>query len=143
VEPNRRHPSSAAAVAGAERTDDALFAALLAADGDWLEATLANDFVIIDVVGGSVIERGDFIAAIAGGVVRFRAIDLIERMTRRYGDTAVIVGRTRMAGSVEGVEFEAASRYTHVFARGAGGVWRVVNAQGTRIVDPPAVSEAA
>ena len=44
-------------------------------------------------------------------------MQLVERATRRYGDTAVIVGRTEMSGSFGGATFAAASRYTHVLLR--------------------------
>jgi len=131
----RGHPSSAASVLGAERADDRFFAALLAADVAELDALLAEDFLLVDVVGGGVIDRGVFISTIGSGLVRFDAIAVVERSTRRYGDTAVVVGRTQMAGALEGVPFEAASRYTHVFARGADRGWLLINAQGTRIVD--------
>jgi hypothetical protein len=36
---------------------------------------------------------------------------------------------------LDGAPFEAASRYTHVFVRGPGREWRLVNAQGTGIAD--------
>jgi ketosteroid isomerase-like protein len=129
------HPSSAESVAGVERADDHFFAALLAADVAGLDALLAQDFLLVDVVGGAVIDRAAFVATIGSGLLRFDTIRVVERSTRRYGDTAVVVGRTQMAGSVEGTPFEAASRYTHVLARGADRGWLLINAQGTRIVD--------
>jgi ketosteroid isomerase-like protein len=131
----RGHPSSSASVAGAERADDRFFAALLATDFGELDALLAEDFVLVDVMAGAVIERAAFIATIARGLLRFDTIRVVERTTRRYGDTAVVVGRTQMAGALEAVPFEAASRYTHVFARNSEWGWRLVNAQGTLIVD--------
>lgn len=129
------HPSSAASVAGAVRADDHFFAALLATAVDRLDALLAEDFVLVDVVGGAVIDRDSFISTIGSGLLRFDTIRVVERSTRRYGDTAVVVGHTQMAGALEAVVFDVSSRYTHVFARGAERAWLLVNAQGTRIVD--------
>ena len=131
------HPSSTACVAGAERADDQFFAALLAADKAQLVALLADEFLIIDVAGGSLVDRDGFIHAVGSGVVQFSGITIVERATRRYGDAAVVVGRTRMAGSLGGAGFEVASRYTHVLARDRGGPWRLVNAQGTQIAAEP------
>jgi ketosteroid isomerase-like protein len=37
-----------------------------------------------------------------------------------------------MAGSFAGAAFTAASRYTHVFVRGADTRWRLASAQGSR-----------
>jgi ketosteroid isomerase-like protein len=132
----RGHPSPSASVAGPERVDDRFFAALLAADSSALDSLLAPDFLLVDVVGGDVIDRPAFVATVGSGLLRLSAIRVIERRTRRHGDTAIIVGRTQMTGSFDGVPFEAASRYTHVLVRGLESEWRLVNAQGTRIVDP-------
>lgn len=54
---------------------------------------------------------------------------------RRYGEVAVVVGRTAMRGDLGLEPFAAGSRYTHVFAREAAGAWRLVSAQGTRIIE--------
>lgn len=125
------HPSPSASITGAERADDRFFAALVEADVAGLEALLADDFVLIDVVAGAVVERAAFLATVGGGQLRFGAIHVLERHTRRYADIAIVVGRTQMEGSLDGVRFEAASRYTHVLLRGEA--WQLVNAQGTPI----------
>lgn len=139
----RGHPSPAASVAGPERADDRFFAALLAADGAELESLLAADFLLVDVVGGGVVERSAFVATVDSGLLDLNSIRVLERRTRRHGDTAIVVGRTQMAGSFEGAPFEAASRYTHVLVRGPEQQWLLVNAQGTRIADTaPQQSEA-
>jgi len=131
----RGHPSSSASVAGAERADDRFFAALLAGDAAELDALLADDFVLVDVVGGAVVERDAFIGTIGSGLLSLNTIRAVERRTRRHGDTAIVVGRTQMEGTFEGAPFEAASRYTHVLVRGREREWQLVNAQGTRIAD--------
>ena len=117
-----------------ELADDAFFAALLAGDTRALAEVLADDFLIVDVMSGNVSDRKAFLGPLGDGRLRFQSIDLIERQTRRYGDAAVIVGRTEMRGSFGGQEFGAASRYTHVLIR-ADGAWRLASAQGTPIAD--------
>ena len=67
--------------------------------------------------------------------VVFDRLELVERATRVYGDTGIVVGRTAMAGSIAGDPFEVASRYTHVFVNGDAG-WRLANGQGTSIAEP-------
>ena len=129
------HPSPSASVAGPERADDRFFAALLAADVAELDNLLAADFLLVDVVGGAVVERSAFIATVGSGLLSLSTIRVLERRTRRHGDTAIVVGRTQMAGSFEGAPFGAASRYTHILVRGSEQEWRLVNAQGTRIAD--------
>jgi ketosteroid isomerase-like protein len=116
-------------------TDDAFFAALLAADTDALDELLAQDFVIVDVVRGGITSRETFIAAIREALAEFSEIDVAERSIRSYGDAAVIIGRTRMRGKIADESFVVQSRYTHVVVSD-GESWRLVSAQGTRIPEP-------
>src|SRR3954453_2579954 len=119
----------------AQTADDRFFAALLAADAPALRELLAEGFTIIDVLGGSVVERDPFIAAVRDRIVGFQEIEVVERAARGYGeDTAIIVGRPRMAGSFAGSPFEVKSRYTHVFVQ-VDGSWQLAAAQGTLIAD--------
>jgi ketosteroid isomerase-like protein len=135
VNPTSSHQPSPSAASDAEPAEDRFFAALLAGDTDGLEQILSEDFLIVDVMTGSVAARAPFIAALRDGSLTFDRVELLERATRHYGDTAVIVGRTEMGGSFAGSSFAAASRYTHVLVRGHDGGWRLVSAQGTRIDD--------
>jgi len=128
-------PSTPTATSDAELAEDRFFAALLAGDAEGLEELLSDDFLIVDVMSGSVAGRAPFIAALRDGSLKFDAVTLVERDTRRRGDTAIIVGRTQMAGSFAGASFAAASRYTHVLLLEQDDCWRLVTAQGTRIVD--------
>jgi hypothetical protein len=52
---------------------------------------------------------------------------------RFYGTTAIITGRTRMNGRLEGAPWSASSRYTHVYVEDQG-AWRLASAQGTPII---------
>jgi len=117
---------------GPREADGQFFAALLAADAVVLRDLLADDFVLIDVLQGGEISRAALLEAIAGGVVGFEAIDVLESRERRYGNVAVITGRTEMRGQGGGQAWAARSRYTHVFVQQQGR-WRLVAAQGTRI----------
>jgi ketosteroid isomerase-like protein len=126
-------PQSSASAA--ERAEDRFFDALVAGDVEQVEEVLAEDFLIVDIMSGGVVDRPSFIAALRDRVVDFERVRLVERLTRRHGDTAIIVGRTEMSGSFAGASFAAASRYTHVFLRERDDRWRLASAQGTRIVD--------
>jgi ketosteroid isomerase-like protein len=112
--------------------DAAFFAALVAGDVAGLREVLADDFLIVDVMSGGVTGRDGFLAAIDSKALVFTSVEPAEVGVRRYGDTAVVVGRTAMRGSFRGAAFEAASRYTHVYVED-GGTWRLVSAQGTPI----------
>jgi ketosteroid isomerase-like protein len=121
---------------GAECAEDQYFDALVAGDVERIEKLLAEEFLIVDIMSGRVVDRASFTAALRDGLVEFEGVHLVERLTRRYGDTAIIVGRTEMSGSFDGATFAAASRYTHVLLREPDGRWRLASAQGTRIDAP-------
>ena len=129
-------PLPTSSVSGAEFAEDQYFDALVAGDVERIEELLTNEFLIVDVMSGGVVDRPSFIAALRDGLVGFERVHLVERVTRRYGDTAIIVGRTEMSGSFDGARFAAASRYTHVLLRERDGRWRLASAQGTRIDAP-------
>lgn len=113
--------------------DAAFFAALLAADGAALNAVLADDFVLVDVMGGQTIPRQVLVDLVAARELEFVHIDrdLADVSVRHRPGVAVVVGRTRMTGRFQGTEFTAASRYTHVYVA-ADGRWELLSAQGTR-----------
>jgi ketosteroid isomerase-like protein len=119
-----------------EQVDDEFFDALTAGDVGRLEAVLDERFLIVDVMSGAVADRMALTAALGERILEFERIELIERAARDYGDTAILVGRTEMASSFAGAAFTAASRYTHVFVRGADTRWRLASAQGTQIIEP-------
>ena len=110
-------PLPTSSVSGAEFAEDQYFDALVAGDVERIEDLLTKEFLIVDVMSGGVVDRPSFIAALRDGLVGFERVHLVERVTRRYGDTAIIVGRTEMSGSFDGARFAAASRYTHVLLR--------------------------
>jgi ketosteroid isomerase-like protein len=116
-------------------TEDGFFEALLRGDAESLGRLLADDFVIVDVMKGAEIGRAAFLEAVGTRQVEFASLEVVERRLRRYGEAAVVVGRTEMRVVVGGAAFGTASRYTHVFARGGDGSWRLVSAQGTAIAD--------
>jgi ketosteroid isomerase-like protein len=120
----------------AELTDDAFFAALLEADAQRLDGLLSEDFIIIDVMSGAAIDRDAFVTAVRERVVTFAGIEVRERNMRHHRDAAIIVGETAMRGSFAATDFSVASRYTHVFVRGADGRSLLASAQGTAITAP-------
>jgi ketosteroid isomerase-like protein len=112
--------------------DRGFFRALVDGDVQELKRLLDEDFVLIDVMSGSETGKPALLAAIKSSQLKFEAIEALEARPRRYGDTAIITGRTRMKGQFENTRFGAHSRYTHVFFHEQGR-WRLVSAQGTQV----------
>jgi ketosteroid isomerase-like protein len=115
-----------------QEADQSFFTALRAADGAALAALLTDDFVLIDVLRGGEVPRGDLIGAVGAGQLRFDAIEVVASHVRRYGDTAIVTGETNMRGRFGDAEWAAHSRYTHVYVQ-KDDRWRLASAQGTPI----------
>jgi hypothetical protein len=112
--------------------EDRFFGALLAFDQTALDAVLAPDFLLIDVMTGSEIPREILVDAVGARLLVFEAIERTDGRVRRYGATAIVTGETRMRGRYSEQSFAAHSRYTHVYVQGPAG-WQLVAAQGTPI----------
>jgi hypothetical protein len=108
------------------------FTALVEGSVEDLDRVLADDFILIEVMGGSEITKSSLLAAIGSGQLKFEAIEPADSRLRVYQSTAVITGRTQMKGRFGEAPFTASSRYTHVFVE-QDGRWRIVSAQGTQI----------
>jgi hypothetical protein len=116
------------------------FTALVEGSAEDLDRVLADDFILIEVMGASEITKSSLLAAIGSGQLKFEAIEPADSRLRVYQSTAVITGRTQMKGRIGEAPFTASSRYTHVFVE-QDGRWRMVSAQGTQIpaqLDKPA-----
>lgn len=115
-------------------TDDRFFDALMRADSVALDHLLIDDFILVDVLSGSEIEKAVLVSLVGSGQLTFDEIRRYpaEGRVRVYGSTAVVTGRTRMGGRYEGVPWSARSRYIHVYIDDQG-AWRLASAQGTPI----------
>lgn len=112
--------------------ENRFFGALLGFNRAALDAVLAPDFLLIDVMTGSEIPREFLVDAVGARQLVFETIDRSDGRVRQYGDTAIVTGETRMRGRYGEQSFAAHSRYTHVYLKGASG-WQLVTAQGTPI----------
>lgn len=128
-------PASSEATSDATDAEDHFFDALAAGDPARVERLLEEGFLIVDVLSGGVTDKATLVAALRKRLLRIERLRVIERVARRYGDTAVIVGRTQMEGSFDAAPFTVASRYTHVLVRQPDRRWLLASAQGTRIVE--------
>jgi hypothetical protein len=113
-------------------TDRQFFNALVDGSVEDLDQILADDFVLIEVMGGSEVAKSSLLGAIKEGQLKFETIEPADMRVRLYRTTAVITGRTQMRGRLGETPFATKSRYTHVYVAQEGR-WRLVAAQGTQI----------
>lgn len=122
-------------------TEHRFFRALIGADAEELDQIMADDCIMIDVMRGGETPKAALLQAVASRQARFESIEPTEVRVRLYGGTAVVTGRTEMQVRVGESLFALSSRYTHVYVEHHNR-WRMVAAQGTRIVEPAAESSA-
>src|SRR5258706_14052821 len=97
--------------------DDQFFASLTKGDAAALDAILTDDFILVDVMSGSENAKASLLELIGSGQLKFISIEPSDRKVRIYGNTAVVIGRTRMKMRMGADEAVASSRYTHVFVK--------------------------
>ncbi|HET6763044.1 MAG TPA: nuclear transport factor 2 family protein [Longimicrobiaceae bacterium] len=101
-------------------------AAQLAADVSALDRLIADELLFTGP-DGQLGTKAQDLEAHGSGVVRFREHVPEELCVRRVGaDVAVSAMRARLAVEVAGTLIQGTFRYTRVWARQAGGPWRVV-----------------
>jgi hypothetical protein len=113
-------------------TDRQFFSALVDGSAEDLDRILADDFVLIEVMGGSEITKSSLLEAIKSGQLKFDVVEPADTRVRLYQTSAVVTGRTQMSARLGETLIAIKSRYTHVYVEQEGR-WRLVTAQGTQI----------
>lgn len=109
-----------------------LRAAQLAADVGALNVLLSEDLLFTGPEG-QLGTKAEDLAAHGSGAVRFQAYEPEELRMRRIGPAvAVCALRARLVVEVSGTLVRGVYRYTRVWAREAGGAWRVVGGTSAR-----------
>lgn len=103
--------------------------ASLRRDADFVQRTLAEDYVAITPLG-QVTTKQDTLSARKSGQLRYQAIDVTDMVVRVYGDTAVVTARADVKGRQLGEDFSGPYRYTRIWVR-HNGRWQTVSYQAT------------
>jgi ketosteroid isomerase-like protein len=111
---------------------DAWDAAIVRKDREAIAGNMSESFQQIGS-DGRVADKAAFLEAIVADKLVIAPYTVEEFRIRRYGDTALVSGRTDMHGSWDGKPFESHYRFTDTYVREADGAWRVVNVQTTEI----------
>jgi ketosteroid isomerase-like protein len=98
-------------------------------DADFVQRTLAEDYVAITPLG-QVTTKQDTISARRSGQLRYQALDVSDMVVRVYGDTAIVTARADVKGHQLGEDFSGPYRYTRVWVR-HNGRWQTVSYQAT------------
>lgn len=102
-------------------------------DGDrkTVESILASDWSVIDLTG-HVLTKAQVMKEFGSGDRKIESGSVDDLSIRVFGDTAVVTGRSVLAGSYQGKRASVTQRFTDVFVKREGR-WQAVASQGTQI----------
>jgi len=105
--------------------------AFLEADVVALERVLTSDFTLT-LSNGEVSTRADEINELRSGKVRYDVFENYDMLARIYGDTAVVLGKTRVKGTAEGKPFDRIVQFTDTLIK-RDGRWQLAAGHVSRI----------
>jgi ketosteroid isomerase-like protein len=106
--------------------------AVLAGNVAALDALLAKDYIAI-TANGMLQTRDEALASMRSGMLHFKSLTITDRKVRFYGNTALVTSRAEVSGSTPEGALAGSFRYTRVYVRDSGGVWRIVSFEASRI----------
>lgn len=96
--------------------------AYLEGDAKRIAELVAEDFTLTDA-DGVVTTRADDIENAKKGTIRYEVFENVDMTVRFYGDSAVVLGRTRVKGKAGETPFAAVFQFTDTMVRRDGRWW--------------------
>jgi ketosteroid isomerase-like protein len=118
-------------VAELTKLSNAWDAAIVAKQEKAIADNMAEDFRIIDG-HGNVDGKAAFVRDVMDPKLTIDPYTVEDFEVRRYGEVALLSGRTLMKGKHDGVAFTSNYRYIDIYVKRAG-AWKIVSVQITRI----------
>lgn len=100
-----------------------------------LDALLASDYMAI-TANGTLETKDQTLSRMRSGAVHITSLEVTDRKVRFYGGTALVTSRAEVAGTTPEGEMKGSYRYTRVYVRDSGGIWRIVSFEASRIREP-------
>jgi len=105
--------------------------AFLDADVAMLERVLTPEFTLT-LSNGEVSTRADEINELRSGKVHYDVFENYDMLARLYGDTAVVLGKTRVRGTADGKPFDRIVQFTDTLIK-RDGHWQLAAGHVSRI----------
>ena len=115
--------------------ENRLVKAWLDGDRKTVDSILASEWSVIDLTG-HVLTREQVLKELGSGDRRIESGSVDDLRIRTYGDTAIVTGRSVLAGTYQGNKASVTQRFTDVFIK-RDGRWQVVASQGTQVAPSP------
>ncbi|WP_420238086.1 nuclear transport factor 2 family protein [Telmatobacter bradus] len=106
--------------------------AVLHADVNAMSNLLSDDYIAI-TARGTLLTKDQTLDKLRSGKVHVSALELSDHRVRFYAQTAVVTSEASMEGSNSEGEVSGHFRYTHVYVKNAGGVWKIVSFEASHI----------
>lgn len=117
-----------------DRLEDHWRKAILSGNVAAMDSLLSDDYMAI-TANGTLQSKDETLADMRNGALHIKSIEVTDRKVRFYGTTALVTSRAEVSGMTPEGHLEGSYRYTRVYARDAGGVWRIVSFEASRIRD--------
>ena len=115
--------------------ENRLVKAWLESDRKTVDSILASEWSVIDLTG-HVLTREQVLGELGSGDRRIESGSVDELTIRAYGNTAIVTGRSVLAGTYKGNRASVTQRFTDVFVK-RDGRWQAVASQGTQVAESP------
>jgi ketosteroid isomerase-like protein len=89
-------------------------------DRDFLEEILSDDWAVVDAAGGVRSKKQVLAEAFDTSELQVDSARIEDVAVRLFGDTAVVRGRSEVAGSYNGESMAVSLRFTDVFVQRSG-----------------------
>lgn len=118
-----------------ENLEESWRQAMLKSDTATLEKLLGDDFLAISA-NGTLSDKEQYLRRLGSHTNQFSRIELMDTKVRVQPTSAVVISQARVIGQLDGRPIDGIYRYTKVYGRSAGGPWRVLNFEATRVSGP-------
>jgi ketosteroid isomerase-like protein len=100
-----------------------------------MDTLLASDYMAI-TANGTLQSKEETLSSLRSGSLHIKTLELTDRKVRFYGATALVTSRAEVTGTTPEGELTGSYRYTRVYVRDTGGIWRIVSFEASRIREP-------
>ena len=114
---------------------------VIALEQEWRHSVLSNDIPTMDRLlsddylgitsGGEVLTKAQQLDRMRERTLIITQLDTSETKIKLIGSIAIVTCLARVKGSSDGGSIDGAYRYTRVYQRLPGGVWKVTNFEAT------------
>lgn len=119
-----------------EAVEVALQQAMIASDVSTLDQLLADDLVFTNHLGQPMTKQDD-LAAHRSGTMVINQLEPSDQQIKMLGDIAVVTVAARIVGTFADSPFEQTLRFTRVWWAVSPGIWQIIAAHASAVVDLP------